>query len=117
MIVLNSRTQVTQLFFEKLIAELNTLWRAEKHFWNSNNEENGHINFPVNYVIRKQKTLNDLITHLHSLLFSNENEKENRPEVLDVLADYIDIEYKLSSLLIEKEKRIYQLVQSETNPV
>ncbi len=114
MMVMDEKARVPQLFLEKLINEVNTLWRAEKHYWQMTDDMLEALNFPKDYIVKKQKTISDLITHLHSLLFTN-NGSGNRQNVLGLLSDYIEIEYKLSGLLIEKERRIYEISADEPN--
>ena len=121
MMVMDEGARVPQLFLEKLIDEINTLWRAEKHYWHTDNQQHSStdvltkIKFPKDYIVKKQKTISDLITHLHGLLFATSNATTNRQDVLGVLSEYIEIEYKLSAILIEKERRIHQNTDSETS--
>lgn len=106
----------TQLYLQKLIDEINMLWRAEKHYWQAIGYDNKclkGLKFPTNYIVQKQDTITQLIAHLHALLFAKRT-NENRSAALAVLADYIEIEYKLSGLLIEKERRIYEINANET---
>ena len=120
--LMDNTPNLSHLFIQKLITEINMLWRAEKHYWqhvgNADNTKNLlNLNFPKDYIVKKQKTISDLITQLRSLLFRNNGTNHNRQDVLEMLSQYIEIEYKLSALLIEKEKRIHQIVSSEPNAV
>lgn len=114
MLVMDERATVPQLFLEKLINEMNTLWRAEKHYWQMTEDMLNRLKFPKDYIVKKQKTISELIMHLRSLLFSN-HEQKDRTQVLGILSDYIEIEYKLNGLLIEKERRINEISAGETN--
>ncbi len=109
LLLTDNHAHLSQLFIDKLIAEINMLWRAEKHYW-SMTEVSVPKFFPKDYIVKKQQTILDLICHLHALLLKSEVET-NRKNTLDVLADYIEIEYKLCSLLVEKERRIYEISQ------
>jgi hypothetical protein len=112
MMVSEEFEQVPQLFLEKLINEIATLWRAERHYWQIAETTLARLKFPKDYIVKKQQTITDLIAHLHGLLLSNAPTTE-REKMLSLLSDYIEIEYKLSGLLIEKERRIYEISASE----
>ena len=114
MMVMDEKARVSQLFLEKLINEINTLWRAEKHYWQMTEDRQMKLKFPKDYIVKKQNAIRDLISHLHSLLFTN-NEQQDRKNLLGLQSDYIEIEYKLSGLMIEKERRIYEISAREAS--
>ena len=113
LLVMDERATVPQLVLEKLISEISTLWRAEKHYWSMSDDMLQKLKFPKDYIVKKQRTISNLINNLRSFLFARET-TESREKVLDVLSDYIEIEYKLNGLLIEKERRINEISSGET---
>lgn len=114
MLVMDEHATLPQIFVQKLINEINTLWRAEEHYWQKTDNLLSNLKFPKDYIVRKQQTISDLITHLHSLLLKKYR-IEDRKKALNVLSDYIEIEYKLNGLLIEKEKRMNEISDCEIN--
>lgn len=113
LMVMDERATVPQLFLEKLIDEISALWRAERHYWQMKDNMLEKLSFPKNYIVKKQNTISNLITRLRALLFSQSHEEE-RKNAIDVLAEYIEIEYKLNGLLLEKERRIYEISAGES---
>lgn len=121
MLDLDTDIEVSQLLIEKIIAEVSTLLRAEAFLseglqWKQTAGAS-IINFPSDYIARKQKTIGDLTSHLRALLFNTHQQNATREKVLAVLAEYIQTEYKLSSLLIEKERRIFELTHGQANGI
>lgn len=115
-VLLPVSTQTSQLLIEKLIGEIGMMARVERHYWQEMEEEVKLKKFPKEYIHNKQNRIKELLAQLRNLFFSLETTAiDFGKEVFEVLKHYIDIEFNLNLLLIEKQKRIFDLTVYEAD--